>query len=114
VDTYVCPYHDQALIPLKALAFDAAVNTTLGLPVPRTSGSRHGLRHRLAGQGQWQQLGRGRGTGGPDGSIRVKPSHGSQHALHDFALVHLLEGFVPFGHGPDAADDRLHIELTAR
>jgi 4-hydroxythreonine-4-phosphate dehydrogenase len=37
VDAYVCMYHDQALIPLKALAFDTAVNTTLGLPVPRTS-----------------------------------------------------------------------------
>jgi len=37
VDAYICMYHDQALIPLKALAFDTAVNTTLGLPVPRTS-----------------------------------------------------------------------------
>lgn len=37
VDAYICLYHDQALIPLKALAFDTAVNTTLGLPVPRTS-----------------------------------------------------------------------------
>jgi 4-hydroxythreonine-4-phosphate dehydrogenase len=30
-------YHDQGHIPLKALAFDSAVNTTLGLPVIRTS-----------------------------------------------------------------------------
>jgi 4-hydroxythreonine-4-phosphate dehydrogenase len=30
-------YHDQAHIPLKALAFDTAVNTTLGLPIVRTS-----------------------------------------------------------------------------
>ncbi len=30
-------YHDQGHIPLKALAFDTAVNTTLGLPVTRTS-----------------------------------------------------------------------------
>ena len=37
IDAYVCMYHDQGLIPLKALAFDTAVNTTLGLPVPRTS-----------------------------------------------------------------------------
>jgi 4-hydroxythreonine-4-phosphate dehydrogenase len=30
-------YHDQGLIPLKALAFDTAVNVTLGLPIVRTS-----------------------------------------------------------------------------
>jgi 4-hydroxythreonine-4-phosphate dehydrogenase len=30
-------YHDQGLIPLKALAFDEAVNVTLGLPIIRTS-----------------------------------------------------------------------------
>ena len=37
VDAVVCMYHDQGHIPLKALAFDSAVNTTLGLPVVRTS-----------------------------------------------------------------------------
>jgi 4-hydroxythreonine-4-phosphate dehydrogenase len=36
-DGYVCMYHDQGLIPLKALAFDSAVNVTLGLPIVRTS-----------------------------------------------------------------------------
>lgn len=36
-DVYVCMYHDQGLIPLKALAFDDAVNVTLGLPIIRTS-----------------------------------------------------------------------------
>jgi len=36
-DVYVCMYHDQGLIPLKALAFDTAVNVTLGLPIVRTS-----------------------------------------------------------------------------
>jgi 4-hydroxythreonine-4-phosphate dehydrogenase len=36
-DCYVCMYHDQGLIPLKALAFDLAVNVTLGLPIIRTS-----------------------------------------------------------------------------
>ena len=36
-DVYVCMYHDQGLIPRKALAFDDAVNVTLGLPVVRTS-----------------------------------------------------------------------------
>jgi len=36
-DAIVCMYHDQGHIPVKALAFDEAVNTTLGLPVIRTS-----------------------------------------------------------------------------
>lgn len=36
-DGYVCMYHDQGNIPLKALAFDQAVNVTLGLPLVRTS-----------------------------------------------------------------------------
>jgi 4-phospho-D-threonate 3-dehydrogenase / 4-phospho-D-erythronate 3-dehydrogenase len=36
-DVFVCMYHDQGLIPLKALAFDDAVNVTLGLPIVRTS-----------------------------------------------------------------------------
>ena len=51
VDAYVCLYHDQALIPLKALAFDTAVNTTLGLPVPRTSVD-HGTACDIAWQGK--------------------------------------------------------------
>ncbi|MDP3378269.1 MAG: 4-hydroxythreonine-4-phosphate dehydrogenase PdxA, partial [Brevundimonas sp.] len=50
-DAYVCLYHDQALIPLKALAFDTAVNTTLGLPVPRTSVD-HGTACDIAWQGK--------------------------------------------------------------
>ena len=37
VDAYICMYHDQALIPVKALAFDQSVNVTLGLPIVRTS-----------------------------------------------------------------------------
>lgn len=36
-DAVVCMYHDQGHIPVKALAFDQAVNTTLGLPIVRTS-----------------------------------------------------------------------------
>lgn len=51
VDAYICMYHDQALIPLKALAFDTAVNTTLGLPVPRTSVD-HGTACDIAWQGR--------------------------------------------------------------
>ncbi len=49
-DAYVCMYHDQGLIPLKALAFDDAVNVTLGLPIIRTSVD-HGTALDLAWQG---------------------------------------------------------------
>ena len=43
-------YHDQALIPIKTLAFDDAVNVTLGLPFIRTSPD-HGTAFSLAGTG---------------------------------------------------------------
>ncbi|MGN7612793.1 4-hydroxythreonine-4-phosphate dehydrogenase PdxA [Magnetococcales bacterium HHB-1] len=49
-DCAVCMYHDQALIPLKMLAFGEAVNITLGLPIVRTSVD-HGTAHDIAGQG---------------------------------------------------------------
>lgn len=48
-DAALCCYHDQALIPLKALHFDEGVNITLGLPVVRTSPD-HGTAFALAGQ----------------------------------------------------------------
>ncbi len=51
IDAYICMYHDQALIPLKALAFDTAVNTTLGLRIPRTSVD-HGTACDIAWQGK--------------------------------------------------------------
>lgn len=50
-DAYVCMYHDQGLIPLKALSFDTAVNVTLGLPIVRTSVD-HGTALDLAWQGK--------------------------------------------------------------
>ena len=50
-DLFVCMYHDQGHIPLKALCFDEAVNTTLGLPIVRTSGD-HGTALDIAGLGQ--------------------------------------------------------------
>lgn len=50
-DVYVCMYHDQGLIPLKALAFDDAVNVTLGLPLVRTSVD-HGTAMDIAWQGR--------------------------------------------------------------
>jgi len=49
-DAFVCMYHDQGHIPLKALAFDSAVNTTLGLPMIRTSVD-HGTAFDIAWQG---------------------------------------------------------------
>jgi 4-hydroxythreonine-4-phosphate dehydrogenase len=49
-DAYVCMYHDQGHIPVKALAFDSAVNTTLGLPIVRTSVD-HGTANDIAWQG---------------------------------------------------------------
>ncbi|MBT3636425.1 MAG: 4-hydroxythreonine-4-phosphate dehydrogenase PdxA [Opitutae bacterium] len=51
IDAYVCMYHDQALIPVKALAFDEAVNVTLGLPIVRTSVD-HGTALDIAWQGK--------------------------------------------------------------
>lgn len=51
VDAYICMYHDQALIPVKALAFDQAVNVTLGLPIIRTSVD-HGTALDIAWQGK--------------------------------------------------------------
>ncbi len=49
-DVAVCMYHDQALIPAKALAFEETVNVTLGLPFIRTSPD-HGTAYDLAGKG---------------------------------------------------------------
>jgi len=50
-DAVVAMYHDQALIPIKLLAWDRAVNVTLGLPFVRTSPS-HGTAFDLAGTGR--------------------------------------------------------------
>ncbi len=49
-DVALCLYHDQALIPLKTLHFDDGVNTTLGLPIIRTSPD-HGTAFDIAGKG---------------------------------------------------------------
>ena len=50
-DCAVCMYHDQALIPIKTLAFDDGVNVTLGLPFIRTSPD-HGTAFDIAGSGR--------------------------------------------------------------
>ncbi len=53
-DAALCMYHDQALIPIKTLAFDSAVNLTLGLPFIRTSPD-HGTAFDIAGKGIAQE-----------------------------------------------------------
>ncbi len=50
-DAALCMYHDQALIPIKTLDFDSAVNVTLGLPFVRTSPD-HGTAFDIAGTGK--------------------------------------------------------------
>lgn len=50
-DAVLCMYHDQALIPLKTIDFERGVNTTLGLPIVRTSPD-HGTALDIAGRGQ--------------------------------------------------------------
>ena len=50
-DAALCMYHDQALVPLKALDFDQGVNVTLGLPIVRTSPD-HGTAFGIAGKGE--------------------------------------------------------------
>lgn len=49
-DVAIAMYHDQALVPIKALDFDEGVNVTLGLPIVRTSPD-HGTAFDIAGQG---------------------------------------------------------------
>jgi 4-hydroxythreonine-4-phosphate dehydrogenase len=50
-DAVIAMYHDQALIPIKTIAFESAVNVTLGLPFVRTSPD-HGTAFDIAGQGK--------------------------------------------------------------
>ena len=50
-DCAICMYHDQALIPVKTVAFEDAVNVTLGLPFIRTSPD-HGTAFDIAGTGR--------------------------------------------------------------
>ena len=50
-DAALCMYHDQALIPIKTIAFEDAVNVTLGLPFIRTSPD-HGTAFDIAGTGK--------------------------------------------------------------
>ena len=70
-DAALCMYHDQALIPIKTLAFDHAVNVTLGLPFVRTSPD-HGTAFDIAGTGtaDRDESGRGAAAGGTAGHGR--------------------------------------------
>ncbi|WP_341760013.1 4-hydroxythreonine-4-phosphate dehydrogenase PdxA [Candidatus Endowatersipora endosymbiont of Watersipora subatra] len=54
-DVAICMYHDQAMIPVKTLAFHQTVNVTLGLPFIRTSPD-HGTAFDLAGTGKANPL----------------------------------------------------------
>ena len=56
-DVVIAMYHDQALIPIKTVAFEDAVNVTLGLPIVRTSPD-HGTAFDLAGtgDGSWSSM----------------------------------------------------------
>jgi len=49
-DAVLAMYHDQGLVPFKALAFDRGVNYTAGLPIVRTSPD-HGTAYGIAGRG---------------------------------------------------------------
>ena len=50
-DAVIAMYHDQALIPIKTVAFEQAINVTLGLPIVRTSPD-HGTAFDIAGSGK--------------------------------------------------------------
>ena len=50
-DAIICMYHDQALVPFKALEFEQGVNYTIGLPIVRTSPG-HGTAYDIAGRGK--------------------------------------------------------------
>jgi 4-hydroxythreonine-4-phosphate dehydrogenase len=54
-DAVLAMYHDQALIPIKTLAFDSGVNVTIGLPFVRTSPD-HGTAFSIAGTGRARPL----------------------------------------------------------
>ncbi len=70
-DAVICMYHDQGHIPVKMIAFDSAVNTTLGLPVIRTSVD-HGTAFDIAWQGKAN-------PGSLFAAVRLAAKLGAQH-----------------------------------
>ncbi len=87
-DAALCMYHDQALIPLKALHFDDGVNMTLGLPIVRTSPD-HGTAFGIAGRNiaspgamiaairMAEHAARHRAAMAPDGCAEAAPEPGA-------------------------------------
>jgi len=79
IDGFVCMYHDQGHIPLKALAFDDAINITLGLPIIRTSVD-HGTAFDIAWQGKanpnslYEAFGLACGLASAPAAPAIKPS----------------------------------------
>jgi 4-hydroxythreonine-4-phosphate dehydrogenase len=73
-DVALCMYHDQALIPLKALDFDSGVNVTLGLPIVRTSPD-HGTAFGIAGTGRAS-------AGATIAAIRMAGECAGRRAIH--------------------------------
>jgi 4-hydroxythreonine-4-phosphate dehydrogenase len=71
-DAVICMYHDQGHIPVKMIAFDSAVNTTLGLPVVRTSVD-HGTAFDIAWQGEAN-------PGSLFAAVRLAAKLGARHA----------------------------------
>ena len=74
-DCAICMYHDQALIPIKTLAFEDAVNVTLGPALhPHLARPRHRLRHRRHRQGQSVKPDRRAAARGADGRGEARMS----------------------------------------
>jgi 4-hydroxythreonine-4-phosphate dehydrogenase len=71
-DAVICMYHDQGHIPVKMIAFESAVNTTLGLPVIRTSVD-HGTAFDIAWQGKAN-------TGSLFAAVRLAAKLGARHS----------------------------------
>ena len=109
-DVALCMYHDQALIPAKALGFDDAVNVTLGLPFIRTSpGPWHRICHR------WNRKG---AAGQPDRRLAHGSANGgTQHMTSIDGLPPLRDVIERFGLAPKKSLGQnflLDLNLTSR
>ncbi|OEU79520.1 MAG: 4-hydroxythreonine-4-phosphate dehydrogenase PdxA [Desulfobacterales bacterium C00003060] len=76
-DAVICMYHDQGLIPFKMVHFSDGVNTTLGLPIVRTSVD-HGTAYDIAGKGK-----------ADSGSLVAAVRMAAQHAISRMGMVTL-------------------------
>ena len=75
-------YHDQALIPIKTLAFDHGVNVTLGLPFVRTSPD-HGTAFDIAGSGTRRSVEPGRGAEAGGAACRQRAGARRREIAHE-------------------------------